>query len=207
MSLPASAGLSVISNGNRPVESAAKKELRKRMRALRGRIEPDDRDRYSLSLCRRILERGDVASAMAGRGTFAVYLASPEEIDLSALIAELHSRGCRIAVPAWSAAEKTYELLELRPGGCLVEGPHGILEPCREGARKIPMSEPAVWIVPGLAFTPAGDRLGYGGGWYDRFLRQSSDGAVSLGAAYPFQVVERLPREIHDIRLSGIVVV
>ena len=60
--------------------------------------------------------------------------------------------------------------------------------------------------MPGLAFTRTGARLGYGGGWYDRLLAAADPSAVLLGVAYPFQMVEDLPSEPHDIRLTDVVV-
>ena len=63
-----------------------------------------------------------------------------------------------------------------------------------------------MWVCPGLAFTLAGDRCGFGGGWYDRFLASAKPGARKYGVAYRFQIVEELPREAHDILLDEIVV-
>ena len=62
-----------------------------------------------------------------------------------------------------------------------------------------------MWIVPGLAFTRAGARLGYGGGWYDRLLGEAAPVAVALGVAHVFQIVDALPVEPHDRTLSGVV--
>ncbi len=63
-----------------------------------------------------------------------------------------------------------------------------------------------VWICPGLAFTRAGDRVGFGGGWYDRFLAAAKPTARKLGVAYRFQLVDELPCAAHDIRLDEMVV-
>ena len=63
-----------------------------------------------------------------------------------------------------------------------------------------------MWVCPGLAFTLAGDRCGFGGGWYDRFLASAKPGARKYGVAYRFQIVEELPREAHDVLLDEIVV-
>lgn len=63
----------------------------------------------------------------------------------------------------------------------------------------------AVWIVPGLAFTSDGKRLGYGGGWYDRLLTQAAAGSVKLGVAHGFQIAADLPSEPHDIPLDRII--
>ena len=75
-----------------------------------------------------------------------------------------------------------------------------ILEPAE--AEIVSPLEVAAWIVPGLAFTRDGRRLGYGGGWYDRLLASARKGSLKIGVAHEFQVVEDLPHEPHDIRLD-----
>ena len=64
---------------------------------------------------------------------------------------------------------------------------------------------PDVVIVPGLAFSPAGDRLGQGGGWYDRFLARRRDDCVTIGVGFDEQIVAALPSEAHDVRLDHVV--
>ena len=76
-----------------------------------------------------------------------------------------------------------------------------ILEPADVGIAE--PSEVAAWIVPGLAFTIYGDRLGYGGGWYDRLMANAK--GFKIGVAHDFQIVEDLPQEPHDIQLIRIV--
>ena len=60
-------------------------------------------------------------------------------------------------------------------------------------------------IVPGLAFTSAGDRLGQGGGWYDRFLADVRPECRTIGVGFVEQIVDALPVEDHDIRLDHVV--
>ena len=59
-------------------------------------------------------------------------------------------------------------------------------------------------IVAGLAFGPNGYRVGYGGGYYDTFLADHP-GARKIGVAFPFQMVDAVPVEAHDIKLDGVV--
>ncbi len=66
-------------------------------------------------------------------------------------------------------------------------------------------SWPDVVIVPGLAFTSHGDRLGQGGGWYDRFLADVRPGCRTIGVGFVEQIVDTLPVEVHDIRLDHVV--
>lgn len=162
----------------------------------------EERLAYSAAVCARLLEREDVRDAMSAKRAFAVYLATAQEIDLTVLVRRLWSEGCPVLAPAWDG--EVYRLLEYAPGTKLVAGPMGVLEPEPTGeATSVP--EPAVWIVPGLAFTKSGERLGYGGGWYDRMLGGAGGDAIVLGVAYPFQIVESIPSEPHDIRLTGVV--
>lgn len=184
-------------------DTLEKTALRRMMRERRRQVSPERRAALSAEICERILGRADVHEAVARRRTFAVYLASPEEIDLSTLVAKIWNAGCRVAVPAWRNGG--YVLVSYTPESSLVAGPMGILEPTETPDERVLSDEPSVWVVPGLAFSRDGARLGYGGGWYDRFLAAASPEAVTLGVAYCFQIADHLPQESHDITLTGIV--
>jgi 5-formyltetrahydrofolate cyclo-ligase len=88
------------------------------------------------------------------------------------------------------------------------------LEWCRaEGKRVVlpeddPPPDPGavdVVIVPGVAFTTDGHRLGQGGGWYDRFLVGVADGCTTVGVGFAPQLVDELPVEAHDVTLDVVV--
>ena len=71
-----------------------------------------------------------------------------------------------------------------------------------------PPPDPAavdVVIVPGVAFTPSGDRLGQGGGWYDRFLAGVRPSCITIGVGFEPQLLDEIPLEDHDLRLDLIV--
>lgn len=77
-------------------------------------------------------------------------------------------------------------------------------------ATVVPEDEPApgwpdVVIVPGLAFTLGGERLGQGGGWYDRFLAERRDDCATIGVGFGEQLLGSLPTETHDIVLDAVV--
>ena len=184
-----------------------KRELRKIMKARRREVPSEERSAYSAALCGNLLEREDVQRAIGAKGVFAVYLASKEEIDLSPLVERLWAADCRVVVPAWR--DDTYRLVAYSPNTELAAGPMGILEPAPGGEGLISVAEGdvSVWIVPGLAFSRSGARLGYGGGWYDRFLSKANPSSISLGVAYLFQIVADLPLEPHDIPLVDIVTI
>ena len=62
-----------------------------------------------------------------------------------------------------------------------------------------------VWIVPGLAFTRDGRRVGYGGGWYDRYLAAAAPDAVALAVAYSFQILDDVPTDANDRRVTDVI--
>jgi 5-formyltetrahydrofolate cyclo-ligase len=88
------------------------------------------------------------------------------------------------------------------------------IEWCREQGKTVglPEDEPSVApesidvvIVPGLAFTATGERLGQGGGWYDRFLARVRPECVTIGVGFQQQLLAELPTEAHDIPLTLVV--
>lgn len=88
------------------------------------------------------------------------------------------------------------------------------VEWCREHRKRVVFPEdvppPApelvdVVIVPGVAFTAAGDRLGQGGGWYDRFLVLIREDCTTIGVGFAPQLLPSIPTEPHDVRLDAVV--
>ena len=64
---------------------------------------------------------------------------------------------------------------------------------------------PEVVIVPGVAFTSAGHRLGQGGGWYDRFLADVRPDCLTIGVGFAEQIVDTIPTEAHDVTLDRVI--
>jgi len=185
---------------------AEKEEIRREMRMRRKALAPEERERASKAICGKLAADEAVGRALAASGeprAIAVYLASRDEIDLSDFIRDMLRRGAAVVSPRWNG--RTYELAKVNglSEPDLRRGPMGILEPAEADIAQ--PGEVAAWIVPGLAFTPDGKRLGYGGGWYDRMLAAAGKGSVKIGVAHGFQIVPDIPTEPHDVRLDRIV--
>jgi 5-formyltetrahydrofolate cyclo-ligase len=88
----------------------------------------------------------------------------------------------------------------------LQTGSHGISQRLREpvAGEEVPLSHIDCLIVPGLAFTKAGARLGRGGGYYDRVLASIDSNTVTVGVCFEFQVLEALPVESHDLSVQRV---
>ena len=166
------------------------------MRDRRRALTPEERTAASEVICAKL-------AALQLKSPIAIYLASPQEIDLSPFIRKMLAMGVKVVAPRWNG--ETYELAVLKglDDAHLRQGPMGILEPVE--AEIVSPKVVGVWLVPGLAFTRNGKRLGYGGGWYDRLLAEASKDSLKLGIAHAFQVVDDLPSEPHDILLSKVV--
>ena len=182
-----------------------KNEIRAAMKARRKALTPEARKAASEIVCAKLAADSDIAlriDPFEGWSPIAVYLASPQEIDLSPFIRKMLAMGVKVVAPRWNG--ETYELAVLKglDEAHLRQGPMGILEPAE--AEIVSPEDVEVWLVPGLAFTRDGKRLGYGGGWYDRLLAEIKF-PLSIGIAYAFQVVDDLPSDPHDVPLAGVV--
>ena len=176
--------------------TGTKADIRQRMRERRKALTPKERESASEVVCAKL-------SALGCKSPIAVYLASPQEIDLSPFVRKMLAAGAQVVAPRWNG--ETYELAAVKGlgGGDLRKGPMGILEP--SAAELVSPDAVGTWLVPGLAFTRDGRRLGYGGGWYDRLLANAAKAALKYGIAHAFQVVGELPSEPHDIPLTAVV--
>ncbi|MCL4216657.1 MAG: 5-formyltetrahydrofolate cyclo-ligase [Candidatus Hydrogenedentes bacterium] len=124
-----------------------------------------------------------------------------KEVLTLPLIARLLQEQKQVLVPRTEPGQKlswaaVADLDELVPGA------FGIPEPPRY-APTATLQESTVILVPGLAFDRRGYRIGFGGGYFDRFLADFS--GLAIGLAYPWQLVERLPSEAHDMPVRMIV--
>lgn len=151
--------------------------IRREMKARRAAVPPDVRAAKSHELCVKL------ADLLGDAKIVCCYEALKTELDVGEFVATCRNRGVEVVFPVSSGtgAARVYQ----------VE---------RNG-------EVDLWICPGLAFTERGERLGFGGGWYDRFLAVAKHGALAYGVGYGFQLQPRLPQGPWDCRMTGVVLV
>ncbi len=127
------------------------------------------------------------------------YLPFGSEIDICPLIEQLLAGGYTIVCPK-SLPKRALQNLILKSLQELEDGRYGTKHPANseEYAGKIDL-----FIVPGVAFSRDNYRLGYGSGYYDQFFSTHPEG-YKLGVCYPFQIVDHLPTEPHDISLDAV---
>ena len=135
--------------------------------------------------------------------TVSGYFAMDSELDPALLLEVLRATGRAIVYPVVSAPNMPLGFRRWAPGDAIENGVFGTRHP----AASLPEQEPDVVLVPLLAFDRNGNRLGYGGGYYDRTLAglRSRSSVTAVGIALSAQEVDRVPTTDQDQRLDWIV--
>lgn len=128
--------------------------------------------------------------------TIGITVSKPPEADTWQIIRKAWEDGKRVAVPKCIPQAKQMVFRELKSFMELESVYYGLWEPSPEKTEEVLSEEIETLIVPGLAYMKNGFRLGFGGGYYDRFLEQYKGRTVSL--AFELQVINGFPVENHD---------
>jgi 5-formyltetrahydrofolate cyclo-ligase len=175
----------------------AKRALRRAVLAERDALPADERSPGSEAIAERFLELPEVADAR----TVMAFWSFGSEVDTAPLIAGLRSRGTTVALPRVEGTEVVPVVAA--PGAAMTETSFGAMEPV--GGRVLDVAELDLVVVPGVAFDRTCDRVGYGGGYYDRLLGMRREGAAAIAVAFALQIVERVPTGAIDRRIDGVV--
>src|SRR5574340_1214367 len=170
----------------------AKSVMRLKARAARRSVLPEIRTVAAYALAERVLNLPE----MVGVSAVGLYGASPEEADPSVLEFALRHLGVRIAYPRVSGP-RTIDLCWVDDPEILAEGAFGLTEPREDAPRVLPESVSAL-VIPGVAFDSEGNRLGFGGGFYDALLAELTPLPPTIGIAYDEQVFARVPHDGRD---------
>jgi 5-formyltetrahydrofolate cyclo-ligase len=179
-----------------------KKYLRAMLGECRASLTPEFAKSRSVTIQRRLL------ATDCYRGAAAIVLYSPihNEVATDLVAADALASGKELFFPSLRRDRETITVARVHDLSELVAGAFGIREPATEGATAEPDDlAVAIIVVPGLAFGPEGQRLGRGGGHYDRFLAASPREAITVGLAYSFQLLDRIPQESFDRRLQYVI--
>jgi 5,10-methenyltetrahydrofolate synthetase len=171
-----------------------KPQLRQECKRIRSKIDEDTRRKTSLAICRQIESWHTFQKA----DTVLTYMAMGSEVNLSPLLA--YHPNLNWAIPRIQAGGQM-QFHSYDPEK-LVHHSFGMLEP-HPGCPIIPSEAIQLTLVPGLAFDPNGWRLGYGGGFYDRFL--SNFQGVTAGITYQALCYDAIPHAVHDIPMQYVI--
>ena len=177
----------------------SKGAVRTEMRRLREGLAPADRQERS----RRIAERLWRLEAFWRARRVLFYAAGGGEVETLPLLERWIEEGRKVILPRVEG--EAMILAEVDGLKDLAPGYRGLLEPRSDRGRVVPSGAVEVALVPGLAFDLEGNRLGRGGGHYDRTLACIGPKALKIGLAFDFQVVDHLPVEARDVPVDCVV--
>jgi 5-formyltetrahydrofolate cyclo-ligase len=176
----------------------AKRDVRRRVLAARDALPQPVRDAASSAVATRVLALPEVRRAR----TVMAFSSFGSELSMDPLVDGLTDAGVTVGLPRIVDGE--LEVRSFRPGDPMTLTSFGAREPA-EGAPIDPLDLDVV-VTPAVAFDRQGRRIGYGGGFYDRFFRRTRPDAVRIGVAASLQVLdEELPAGGFDLRVHLIV--
>lgn len=177
-----------------------KAELRKRLRGVRKTTPLEACQARSKAIVARLEKHEALLSAR----TVALFwpIESKHEVDLRALDASLRARQVRIAYPAIDADTNVMTFRFVDDVAKMEEKGFGFMEPAADAPEVTVLD---VVIVPAIAADPAGHRIGYGAGYYDRTLPRFAPPAVSIAVVYDWQLVAEVPAMPDDVPCASVV--
>lgn len=178
----------------------SKAEIRKAVLRARNAMMPEEIAAGSRAIVKRLIGLEEIRRA----STLMVYLAFGSEVLTDDLILWGWGEGKRIVVPLCRPESREMTACRIDGFGELASGHYGIREPKADLIRPVPRGEIGAVVVPAVAFDRWGYRVGYGGGYYDRFLPEATQ-AARIGAAFARQIVAGIPADPHDVTVDRVV--
>lgn len=174
-----------------------KNRIRQQMREKKVALQPAERLEKSKMICRYVLD------LLRNRETVLVYAAKELEANTTPLIASLLARNTPVVVPIIVKEDVSLRLSYIRDLSVLVPSTFGVPEPI---GNEIPADSVDIGtiILPMLGFDRKGGRLGYGAGYYDRFLAKNPQ-IRKIGIAFSCQEAERVPVDENDVPMNYII--
>ncbi len=179
-----------------------KKELRKKVQELRDVLDPLQQRLLSDQIAANLWSVPEFISAE----TILFFISFRSEVDTLSMIRRALEEGRTACIPCTDMDDKSMvasRILDMDDD--LEMGNYNILEPKEECLRPVPPTQIDVVLMPGVAFDITGGRLGYGGGYYDRFLERCNPHCLLIALAFELQVVDHVPCADHDHHIHKIV--
>ncbi|MCL2779317.1 MAG: 5-formyltetrahydrofolate cyclo-ligase [Polyangiaceae bacterium] len=186
------------------LRAQVKVALRKRMRGVRKAMPAEACERRSAAIVARLLELQVFEGAIEKRGTVGLFwpILSRHEVDLRSLDMALRARGVAVAYPAIDSATNVMTFRITSHSLQLSDQGYGFLEPLASAPQATKLD---IIIVPALAVDPAGHRIGYGAGYYDRALAALAPPAATVAVAYDWQLIAEVPATDGDVAVQWVV--
>jgi len=186
-----------------------KQQLRKLMEAKRQQLSDEERRSSSDSVVQYALELILPLMQTSTLPTLFTFVPFRNEVDVTKLTLKWWEAGYQAVVPRVDKALKHMDVHQFNSFEELEPGAWGIPEPRSTAPKLVSLAEINVMTIPGLAYDRQGGRLGYGSGFYDRFLEQYDVMGIphpfKVGVCFDTQLLNELPMEQHDLRVDRVI--
>ena len=170
---------------------AKKTEIRSKHKKLRDRMDAQKKAECDTQIAERFLTLPEYKDC----DVLLAFVSKDIEVDTSAIIAEALENGKTVAVPRCDGESTTIDFFVINSSDDLEKGFYGLSEP-KAYCKRVEDFSSALCMVPGLVFDREGFRLGFGKGYYDRFLIDF--GGATVGLCYSLCIEPQLPRGFYD---------
>lgn len=179
----------------------SKLEIRTRMRSMLKAMSADQRHSASVAACNKLIG----LEAFNHAAVIMLYLPLANEVDVTHAAVRCFRMGKTVCVPKvdWDRCEMDAVEITSLDDRVLDCDEHGLRSP-KICSPIVPITIDLV-VVPALAYDPQGNRLGRGGGYYDRFLTKLRSNVTSVGLVFDQQIVDRVPMKPHDMAVDIVV--
>ena len=179
-----------------------KKDFRKKVIEFRKNKDSNFISKNSQIIVEKLLSTDYIKKA----NTIMIYLDFNNEVKTDQLIIKLLSLRKTVVAPVTIKEKKKlipFKINNLKDD--ITIGAYGIREPKQIPSNKVSIEDIDILVVPAVAYDKNCYRLGYGGGFYDRFIEHLKDDAITIGMAFDLQVFDSIPKENHDAQLNYII--
>jgi 5-formyltetrahydrofolate cyclo-ligase len=176
-----------------------KKEMRKKVKQLLTQLTDEEKQRYSEAIAKKLYAL-PVWNKVKCIG---ITISRGNEVNTMPIIEKAWREGKKVCVPKCNPTEKTMTFRKIDSFEQLESVYFGLLEPIESVTEEVKAAEIDLMVVPGIVFSKDGYRIGYGGGYYDRYLEDFTQ--LTLSLAYSVQIAEQVPIEPHDIPVQMII--
>lgn len=177
-----------------------KKLLRQRLQLKRNNIPVEKRAAASTEIAKKFLNSADYKDALK----ILIFFPFRSEVDTTLIIKAALESGKKIILPKVEGdILELYYVEDIKSQ--LQEGAFGVMEPVKEDCKPALVSEVEIAVIPGLCFDKSHNRMGYGGGFYDRLLPALPEKTKKIALCFNMQVFKKIPCDKHDVKIDIII--
>lgn len=177
-----------------------KKTLRNKILTIRNSLDKNEKELMDISIYNKLINLDLYKKAKS----IFIYISFSNEIDTVKIINKALEYGKEVYIPKIYREDKSMKAIRMNSFDELEKNFMGILEPVND-SNYIEKENIDLIIVPGVVFDKEGNRIGYGGGYYDRYLSDIKDKKNKVVLSYGLQIIDEIEPEIHDIQVDYII--